>query len=228
MAMPDEILKDYTEAMGVELGSACAVLYHRIVWLHLRWALYNQLFAKSERRTALLNETAGSFFGALQSVLFDDLVLDLARLTDPPRSAGKENLTLRRIPALISDPELQLEVRGLVEAAVSACASMRDWRNRRLAHADLLLALAPSVSPLPGIGHADMEAALLAVRELRNRVDSHYLHSTVAYEFVPTGADDGDALAHYLSKGLRAEQEWQKRIQCEGFTPEDAGWYEEV
>ena len=34
-------------------------------------------------------------------------MLRMTRLTDPPRSAGKDNLTVQRLPGLCKDPALQ-------------------------------------------------------------------------------------------------------------------------
>jgi len=223
-----EIQAQYVVAMGRELGEMCAALYHKVAWVHLRWALYKQLFGKSDRRIALLNETAGSFFGVLQGVLLDDVVLELARLVDSPKSCGKANLTLLRIPGLIADQELRPEIEAMVDSAEGACAKARDQRNRRLAHNDLSLAVETSAKPLPAIGIADVESALAAVRDLLNRLDSHYLNSTVAYEYVGTGPTDGDSLVHYLNKGLQAEQQFEDRIRTGQTKPEDDAWYEEV
>jgi len=223
-----EIQAQYVVAMGRGLGEMCAALYHRVAWVHLRWALYKQLFGKCDRRIALLNETAGSFFGVLQGVLLDDVVLELARLVDSPKSCGKANLTLLRIPGLIADQELRPEIEAMVDSAEGACAKARDQRNRRLAHNDLSLAVETSAKPLPAIGIADVESALAAVRDLLNRLDSHYLNSTVAYEYVGTGPTDGDSLVHYLNKGLQAEQQFEDRIRTGQTKPEDDAWYEEV
>jgi len=197
-----EIQAQYVVAMGRELGEMCAALYHKVAWVHLRWALYKQLFDKSDRRIALLNETAGSFFGVLQGVLLDDVVLELARLVDSPKSCGKANLTLLRIPGLIADQELRPKIEAMVNSAMDACAKAQDQRNRRLAHNDLSLAVETSAKPLPAIGVADVESALGAIRDLLNRLDSHYLNSTAAYEYVGTGPTDGESLVHYLIKGL--------------------------
>jgi len=223
-----EIQAHYVEAMGPELGETCAALYHKVAWVHLRWALYKQFFDKSDRRIALLNETAGSFFGVLQGVLLDDVVLELARLVDSPKSCGKANLTLRRIPGLVADPELQPEIEAMVNSAMDACAKAQDQRNRRLAHNDLLLAVETLAKPLPAIGVADVESALGAIRDLLNRLDSHYLNSTVAYEYVGTGPTDGESLVHYLNKGLQAERQFEDRIRSGHPDPEDDAWYEEV
>src|SRR4051812_32259498 len=53
------------------------------------WDLYRQLFLASERRIALLNECAGSFFRVLQDVLLDDTTLVLSKLGDPAKTFNK-------------------------------------------------------------------------------------------------------------------------------------------
>jgi len=224
----DEILAQYVDAMGQDLGEIVAALYHRVAWLHMRWVLYRQLYAKSDPRIALLNDTAGLFFNVVQRTLFNDIVLDLARLTDAPRSAGKDNLTLQRIADHVSDPELHSQVSRLVRVAIDACKTVRDRRNRQLAHDDLALALATSTNPVLGISRADIEAALTAVRELLNTLQLHYCQSTVGYEYALTGPGDGDALVHYLHRGLKAEREREQRILDGTFTPEDLEHGEEV
>ena len=227
-ATRDEILAQYVDAMGQDLGEIAAALYHRVAWLHMRWALYRQLFAQSDRRIDLLNDTAPLVFSVVQRTLFNDVVLDLTRLTGPSRSCGKDNLSLQRIADHVSDPELRIEVSRLAKAAFDACECLRDRRNRQLAHDDLSLALSKPTEPVRGISRADVEPALSAVRELLNTLQSHYCQSTVGYEYALTGPGDGDALVFYLSQGLKAERERERRIMDGTFTPEDLEHGDEV
>ena len=97
----------------------------------------------------------------MQRTLFNDVVLDLTRLTGPPRSVGKDNLTLRRIAEHVSDPELHLEIARLGQAAFDACECLRDRRNRQLAHDDLSLALSRPTEPVRGISRADIELRIV-------------------------------------------------------------------
>jgi len=227
-ATRDDIEREYVEAMGPELGRVCAALYHDVVWLHMRWAMYRQLFAKSDRRIALLNDTAGMFFGFFQRVLFEDIVLGLARLVDPCQSKGKDNLSLQRIQKLVKDPQIKSDIRTLTDAAVAACASMRCWRNRRIAHRDLSLALATAAEPLPGISHTAIEEALCAVRDLLNRLELHYCDRTIGYEHTITAPGDGDALVYYLNDGLKATREREQRIRDGTYTAVDLAPDDEV
>jgi hypothetical protein len=104
------------------------------------------------------------------TTIFKGVVFGLARLTDQIQTGrGKtqqENLTLGRLPSLVSDAQLQLELTALVDAARKACVGLRKWRDKRLAHRDLAEALATEVDPLPGISRADVGAALAAFRAL--------------------------------------------------------------
>lgn len=223
----DKILEEHIRAMGRELGSVHNALYNELVSLHTRWILYRQLFAQPDR-IALLNEAAGFLFHVLQNVMYENVILGLARLTDPPRSAGKDNLTLRRLPDLIPDASLCLEVEDLVQKALDACEFARDWRNRRLAHNDLALLLATSTDPLSGVSRNDIEGALDAFRNLVNRLEQHYRHSEVAYQQVVLGLGTGDSLVSYLRKGVQVERARRQRLRegrplPEDWTPEEEG-----
>ena len=138
----EDIRREHIRDMGAELGAVYNALWNDAVWLHAKWNLYRQLYAHSPERVALLNKVAGHFFGVIQDAVVEDILLNLARLNDPPRSRGRDNLTLQRLPELITDAPLASELQGVVEAASKACEPMRSWRNRRLAHRDLVVALA--------------------------------------------------------------------------------------
>ncbi len=135
-----------------------------------------------------------------------DVLLHLARLTDPPQSAKKDNLTLQRLPGAVPDPAVTADVRALVGTALAASDSARAWRHRRLAHRDLALALAASSDPLPGISRVDVESALAAIRAVLNRLEAHYWDSQVAYPDLVTEGGDADSCVYYLRVGMTAEE----------------------
>ena len=217
----EQVLEQHIHDMGVELGALYNALTNEVAWIHAKWSQYQQLYTHSPERIALLNEVAGHCFGVIQDVLLKDVILHLARLTDPPQSRGKDNLTLRRLPALLSNAQLAAEVQSLVEAALAACASACAWRNRQLAHRDLALALASATEPLPGISYADIKAALTAMRTVLNCLDAHYWHSETVYEHVITEGGEADSLVYYLSQGVRAEERRRERLEQGKPLPED-------
>jgi hypothetical protein len=198
----EELLEQACRAMGPELGSVYHALKSELVRLHMKWRQYRLLYAESPERIEVLNQAASHFFGILQEVLLEDVVLHIARLSDSEKSVGKENLSFRRLPSLISDKDLAVEVGSLVGSALTACGFARDWRNRRLAHGDLALALASSKDPLPGISRADIEGAMLSIRTLLNRLSGHYIDSEVIYQLLITNGGGVDSLVYYLQQGL--------------------------
>jgi hypothetical protein len=141
----DEARQSYIAAMGSELGPLCFELWNECVLLHWKWEEYVTLFGTSPGRINLLNDSAGAFFRIVQDSLWEDILLHISRLTDPPRSSGKDNLTLQRLARLVED-QLQPPLRTLLTTCSAACAFARDWRMRRIAHRDLALALEISVS----------------------------------------------------------------------------------
>jgi hypothetical protein len=162
------------ERMGDELGGLCFSLWKELTWLHIKWEEFKTLYGTSEEEFALMNAVAPNFFGRLEQILWGDLMLHISRLTDPPRSAGKPNLSLNQLPLLIIEPDLKAEVESLVTAAVARSAFARDWRNRHLAHSDLEHTKAPSLHSLAPASRQDVTEALAEIREPVNVVEIHF------------------------------------------------------
>src|SRR5205807_6827029 len=95
---PEETRNHYVSQMGGELGNLFYALWQEVAGLHNEWHEYVQLFGTNQSRIALMNEAAPAFFRIVQDELFDMTVLRIARITDPPKSAGKSNLTIRQLP----------------------------------------------------------------------------------------------------------------------------------
>jgi hypothetical protein len=116
---------------------------------------------------------------------------------------------------------------GLIEAAVSACQSVKDVRDHRIAHMDLECALTRATFD-PNPSRAEVKAALCAIRAVLNRLAMHYWHSEAGCEHFHAGGRDADALIHYIAQGLCAEERQMERLLQgkplpEDFEPEDKG-----
>lgn len=224
---PEEVKEEHLESMGPELGPLYHALYNEVAWLHAKWLQYRQLYAKSPERITLLNDVSGFFFRIVQEVFWKDVILHLARLTDPPESVGKANLTLRRLPKANIESSLAEEVHKLVEVAASQSSFAREWRNRHLAHKDLALALDVGAEPLPRVSRQNVEDALSAVRDVLNRLAGHYLDTTVAFEHF-ISRDDGEALVYHLRvaahiEKLRRECLLEGKLSLEDLEPPPEG-----
>ena len=191
-----------------------------MTWLHAKWLEYRKLYAQSEERIDLLNGTAAFFFRVVQDVLWEDVLLHIARLTDLPDQGRFKNLTLRRLPEAVPDQHLANELSNLVENANVKSQFARDWRNKRIAHSDLSLAIDVKATPLPGVSRQHIEDALNCFRRILNRLYSSYLNAEVAYEHFLTN-EDADALIHHLAVAARFEERQRQRLQAGNPLPED-------
>ena len=203
---PEEVRAATLEAMGSPLGELYDILYNQVAWVHVKWNEHRALFGTNKERVDFLNEAAPAFFASLQSTLWDDVLLHLCRLTDPEKSAGKPNLTLQRLPALISNPSLRKNVEDLLEQAKEKTAFAREWRNRRLAHREFPAGITEDLESLtPGSRH-DVEEALAATRNVMNCIEMHYMKSSVLYEHSIEALGSVDALLRCLEKGVEEKR----------------------
>jgi hypothetical protein len=203
---------DNVAKMGEEIGIVYSALWQEVAWIHKKWEQYFELFGTSPERIDLLNKAAPSMFRTVQDTLWEDVLLHLARLTDPPRSMGKANLSVRYLATLVASSPIGGRVDTLASAALAACEFARDWRNRRLAHRDLDLALGQSVQPLADASRASVKAALNALDEMLNSVSGHYLDSTTMFDLGPS-SKDAVSLLYLLRDGLAAHEERVARMK---------------
>ena len=174
-------MSEYVRCMGNELGETYFHLQHKLIELHIVWLQYRQLFA--ERSTVeLLNRTAGLFFKVVQDELWDSVLLRISKLTDPPSSAGRRNLTIQRLAPLIIDNDLQGEIDAMTKHVIATASFAREHRNKRIAHLDHSYSTMPETNPLTGVSRAQIENVLHLLRDLMNRVDARYRDSTYMYE----------------------------------------------
>jgi hypothetical protein len=200
----EEIRADYVATMGPELGELQFLLWHDISWLHIRWAEYRELFGTVPSRVDLMNETAPTFFGHLEGVLWHDIFLDLSRLTDPPATSGQQNLTLRRLPSAVARLPIKDEVHSALDRVEAKARFARDWRDRRLAHRDLEHARDPKAKPLSAASRASVEEVLAAMRDLTQIAEGHFGNTTVAYEHIINAPGGASEMLYHLESGLEA------------------------
>lgn len=221
---PDESKAIHISRMGRELGSLYDALWQQVVWVHRRWSEYVVLFGTKESRVILMNSAAPSFCGMLQEMMWESVLLHVARLTDPPKSANRTNLTIQSLARLIGHADTKAKVESLTQEALAASAFCRDWRNRRLAHADLDLALERAKALQPA-SRLKVREALESLAAILNAVSGHYLDGSTHFS---AGVEAGGALPllHVINDGLqvrrlRKEQGTGRRLDLHFAPPGD-------
>jgi len=212
------------EVMGEKIGSIYSQLWQELAWLYRMWAEYVALFGTKESRVLLMNTAAPAFSRMVQDSLFEGIILHIARLTDPPKSNGKFNLTIRAIEGFVSDDALKEKVSSSIEKAMVASDFCRDWRNRHLAHRDLHLALNTGCEPLKPASRLKVKEALSTLSNTLNVLSQHYFNSTTVFDIdarVGGGAGGARSLLYYIDMGVEAEKLQQERLNSGNFTPDD-------
>jgi len=216
----DEVRDKNVAAMGKELGELFTALSNELTFLSWHWQQFSDLYLGKQARFEVMNRAAPFFFWLLQRSWWEESLLGITRLVAPPESMGKANLTFQRLPGLIGDEELRAKTERLIKVVVSDSAFAKTWRNKRIAHRDLDLALKRSRVPLPPATHTHVERVLERLAQILNDVERHFANSSTIYHKSPIthGALD---LLYVVRDGLRREEVRQKRLEKGEYRPED-------
>ena len=148
----------------------------------------------------------------LQGQQFETNMLHLARLTDPPKSMGMLNLTVCRLPDLVTDQGLKAQLIACVHQVKQKTEFCRDWRNKRFAHRDLLLAMQDGrATPLPAATKESFFEALRVVSDLLNTIERFYFKGFCSFEDVAPH-NGAAALLFVLGFGVRQRERMQEKI----------------
>ena len=186
MQMGDKVKQKYQNKLGEEFGAVFHGLWNDRAWAWIRLQEYRELFGNTEQVELLNALTGGAFLRDIQHILWDDLMLRVTRLTDPIGSVGKSNLTVQRLPDFCKDEEAEFheEVSERADRAVGAAKFARDWRNRRISHRDLALAIEADAKPLAPASLRQVESALDAVHAVLRAISLHLLKEDIGKDVV--------------------------------------------
>jgi hypothetical protein len=192
------------KVLGPELGPVFHALYNQCAWLQFKWHQFTELFNSGQERIDLLNRAAPLFFGMAQDDMGEAILLSLTRLTDPPDSRGRPNLTIKRLPRLVAD-ELRPELQQLVDAAEQKVELIRPWRNKYTGHIDYNIAT-KQAEPLSPPTRDQVNDAVNAICTVVERISSHYFHMQSGRIELMTRFQAGDAysLIEVLQHGVKA------------------------
>jgi AbiU2 len=217
----DELRQRNIDTMGETLGIQYTALFNEFASSNLYWKEFLELFGTNDKRIERLNKSAPGFFKMLQEQQFETNMSHLARLTDSPKSVGKENLTIQNLPELVTDPGLKAELEKAVENIKQKTKFCRDWRNRRFAHHDLLLATQDSrAAPLEPATKEKIITALQAISDMLNVMERFYYRGACAFDVI--AAHNGvNTLLYILGFGVMGRDKMMERTKKGDFSGDD-------
>lgn len=203
---------EHIQKMGQELGEQFAQLWQELTYLHANWNEYVVLFGTKPERIKLLNEANSSFFRMLQDELWAATLLHIAKLTDQPVTGGQKNLTFRNFSHLIGDAEFKKKIAVLIDEIIAHTKFAKQWRNKRIAHLDLKLALDNGAAEeLEGGSRQQVKESLELMAKLMNTVAQHHHVAPTAFHMANRNGAIG--LIYLLDEGLRARAKQYERLQ---------------
>ena len=189
----------YAPELPEDIRTVFQDLCQDIASLHSKWRFYLDLF--SDRDTVgLLNDIAMASFQMLEESLRSDITVSICRLSDPRKSCGHENLSIKTLV------DKSTEVQGLEELWKdfhSCCEPVTQYRNKRIGHNDLHAVLQPHDNPLPSISRTTIDSILSKATTLMNCVYHFYTRSEISFMSFDIGG--GKDIVFWLQRA------WEQR-----------------
>lgn len=165
--------------------------------LGYRWAIFCQLFDSGQDNVDLLNKSGSNVFLLFQKLIIDDVMMSLCRLSDPPKSMGYENASLRNLVGKLEE-ELPQESRKTIETKLTELTQhlvqVTTLRNKSLSHTDLSHALNTELLPRPT--YDELERAIQAATCILNEITGAIFNYNSDYiPLLPFGCDGNKLLS---------------------------------
>ena len=140
-----------------ELQQTFLAFREQCIWLQKCFNTYRALYESGEGTSAVLFHSAGNFFKDLNVILIEYCYSQICRLTDPPETKGRDNLTVKHISGLLwAEGKLSPQILEASQGIARYRSLIEEPRNRLIAHADKQAIL--SGLPLGGHDRAEVDA----------------------------------------------------------------------
>lgn len=187
----------YNQRIPGQYRDLFAELCQDLLRLHAVWKFYRGLFGTDEETVNLLNDCAPAAFYFVQQTLMRDLVMAISRLNDPPKSSGKANLSLE---ALVEKSRQDAPgVDQLLEDFRNACKPLKHYRNKRVGHRDLNVALQAQSNASLGFSRSDISKIIDIAGEILNTVYQAHIDGELYFDGAQAGSRAAQELICALS-----------------------------
>ena len=193
-----------------ELRELFDVLNKEVTGLHTVWELYVQFYGTSGENFEIMNASAPQFFAILQTMLFNELVMILNRLTEKATTLGKANASLEQLIAqmdVVQDAKLVSSLKHRLLNIRDNYSAFRTWRDKMLSHNDFTIALQGKSRDLPGITRKQAEAAIREITDFINEFSISKSIGEQVYKPFMFAHGDGNALMKFLKRGVESEND---------------------
>ncbi len=170
-------------------------------WTYIYRDQYGKLFQKSEKRIELLNTVSPHFFAFIQRMLWEQMILGVARLTDPYKQGTNKNLSVEILPHLASEYEWTVldDLKICIDKALQSSRNIRVWRNKLTIHRDLPTVLSEEAK-LEKIDLGQIDSTLASIAKAINLIYESLDKPELSWQIVTS--HDADELIHNLKLAM--------------------------
>jgi hypothetical protein len=190
---------------GKEAADLVKKFGNKVIRFHIIHHMYKELF-EDEDAQILMENTANSFFGDLNTILQHYILLEFAKITDPATTRGHENFTIENLIESIDWPQ---DVRDTLISLNDKTKKFRGYiieaRNKLLAHMDKEVHLTNKV--LGGFPKGEEETFLQTLVEICETTHKACFNSNFGKIVV---TEEGDV--HDLKKTLKSALAFEKKF----------------
>lgn len=164
-------------------------LWDHLVHLDTLWQDFQYLYGESQERLDRLNRHARWFFASLERLMVREVILSIARLTDPKGGSDRSNLVLETLlddPLLESNTELRERLRVEIDNVRNLADPIRHHRHKSIAHLDLAVAMGSA--ELPELPKKTVNEVIGRMQYIHHTHYSELYQSDVSYELYRIGS----------------------------------------
>lgn len=192
-----------------EINEIFEKIKEEVQWLHIHWAYYKELFLGSKLRIDLMNESAPLFFYINQTLLLNEVILSVCKLTDPAQSShDKENMSLDKVLQLIEKEKKNDDLVNKLKTVLAGIKSKKDpfkkHRDKRIAHKDMAVVMSTE-GTIPDISVEMIDNILDEIIEYINTIEEYFNNSKTGYNCISI-SNDSNSLLGLLKYGFRYEE----------------------
>lgn len=183
-----------------DLKADVEALCNFCVRLRAHWRHFQILYEGTELERELLQRTANNFFGDLNHLLIEHLILQICKITDEAKTRGHENLTLKYLIEKTTPFTASEEVKTLNSLSDSIHAfrtKIIGARNKYIGHLDRASVL--EGKPLGQASPGEWRQFWLDLQEFLHIMHERYVDpNSVFYLNGVVGLSDAEALVDAL------------------------------
>ena len=191
MSTANELEARAIQTLGNDLGKTYFYLYSQIAFLKIKWDEYRKIYHVSKEQIEFLNQYAPFYFSVNQKILFNDILLHIAKLTDKEKSCGNDNLSLLKLKSLLSSNKKYLKINISIGKAMDLSSVLITWRNKYLAHYDFYVLTNQNNNILNEISVFEVDNIITSMWEVIKIMGKEVFNDDLQDEVIPKlgGAD---------------------------------------